>query len=120
MSIQLKKLSLDGNKREVLTDCLTKAAAAHDADMGRIYINMIKECSVSTDRMLLNSAQLGSAKWALRSFGEGRPEAEEMLDQIALTRKAYTAKYTRKEEAAVMQGECIPGKNSEHSRGSRL
>ncbi len=54
MSIKQKKLSLEGGKKEVLTDCLTKAAECHDADMGRICMNMTEECKASTDRVLLN------------------------------------------------------------------
>lgn len=93
--MEMKKISLDGNKKDVYIEALRSAAEGLDADMRRIYCRTIETAAAAPGSMLLTPAQKDVSVSALEKFAyTARDEAErlaasDMLDQLRMSRKEY-------------------------------
>lgn len=98
--MEMKKLDLSGEKKNILIDALAEAARPLSQDMGRIYdITRSQALDVRTDRIALTAAQKNITISALKTWLKSHPgdprstTAARMLDRLELTRKQYNAKY---------------------------
>lgn len=97
--MDMKKLSLDGIKKDVYIEVLREASEGLDPDMRRIYGRTIETAAAAPGAMLLTPAQKEISVSALDRYvymargtdGE-LAAARSMLDQLSMTRKEYRKK----------------------------
>lgn len=98
--MDMKKLGLDGIKKDVYIKVLQEASKGLDPDMRRIYDRTIETAAAAPGVMLLTPAQkeisvsaLGRYAYMARGTDEELAAAQGMLDQLSMTRKEYREKY---------------------------
>lgn len=87
-----KKLNIDGGKKSVYVSALRAAAASMAPYMARIYIETAAQTErEKSDRILLTQAQVNISKSALILYLANNPSplAQDMLDQLTMTRAQY-------------------------------
>lgn len=97
--MDMKKLGLDGIKKDVYIEVLREASEGLDPDMRRIYGRTIETAAAAPGAMLLTPAQKEISVSALDRYvymargtdGE-LAAARDMLDQLSMTRKEYRKK----------------------------
>ena len=91
---RMKKLDLDAARKPVLSQALEEAMRTQPKDMRGIYRATLRDLSRCDNRIQLNEAQSGAAKYALELFARahgGDDACREMLRQLTMTRKQYRA-----------------------------
>lgn len=97
--MDMKKLDLDGIKKDIYIKALQDASDGLDADMRRIYGRTAETAAAAPGAMLLTPAQKEISVSALdryvyqaRGTDEELAAARDMLDQLSMTRKEYREK----------------------------
>lgn len=97
--MDMKKLGLDGIKKDIYIKALQDASDGLDADMRRIYGRTAETAAAAPGAMLLTPAQKEISVSALdryvyqaRGTDEELAAARDMLDQLSMTRKEYRKK----------------------------
>ena len=98
--MDMKKICLDGIKKDVYIKVLREASEGLDPDMRRIYGRTIETAAAAPSAMLLTPAQkeisvsaLDRYAYQARGTDEELAAARDMLDQLRMSRKEYREKY---------------------------
>lgn len=92
--MDMKKISLDGIKKDVYIKALQDASDGLDADMRRIYGRTVETAAAAPGSTLLTPAQRDISisaldRYAVTRHGDEQAAAWSMLDQLRMTRKEY-------------------------------
>ena len=90
--IQTKKLDISGRKAGILTDALQGVSDGLPHEMRHVYGGIIRRIqdAGANGKIFLNDAQQSVVRNALDKLVD--PDAEDMLDQLTMTRREYRAK----------------------------